>query len=1074
MSMPNTLDLHERPVQDDIIRLLQSELGYTYYGRWDQETQMFDAAGHIQSHMVGQTVKIMHTNLLMKEMSDYLCHKQHWSYRQSEEAFRTLKQAAECHSWKDLYDANQRVYDILTTFTTVRPEEGQIERTLEFIDWENPYNNDFAVAEEVCVHREGTKYETRRPDIVVYVNGIALVIIELKRAAVSVAEGIRQNYRNQQDGEIPGYFSTVQLVLAGNPSEGLYYGTIKTPEKHFVRWKEPVGHADNADTYTSPFTAERFPNELYRSVLQMLEPARLLEMIRHCTIFDAGVKKVARPNQFFALQAAKPRILNKESGIIWHSQGSGKSLTMVWLAKWIHENVKDARVVVITDRDELDYQITERFHLTGEDEVKNARSGRELITLLNQSEDPWLITTLLHKFGAGTRNGRDAKPGEVSIDQFLAELRAALPAGFRAKGNIYVFVDECHRTQGGKLNRAMKEIMGQDVMFIGFTGTPLLKKDKGILTSNDNFGSYIHSYRFDEAVEDHVVLDLRYEARYIEQQLSDADALNQIFDHQTRALTEKARMTLQDRWAQLQKVYSSNERMLRIVGDILKDMMLIPALSEGYGNAMLVAEDIYTALKYWHLFDEQGFGQHCAVVCSYNDIITLDEGFTGEQKTEEELKYEYFHKMIGNKPYEQFEQEVKYRFIHQPADMKLLIVVDKLLTGFDAPSATYLYLDRSLRDHNLFQAICRVNRVNGGQKEFGYIVDYKELFPKIQGAIEDYTNGEGAFSGFDEEDVAGLLKDRLLEAKRELEAALLSVRKLCEPVEQPQELTDYLDYFCVHHTTPADDIEAEIIRNAPRRESFYQAVLRLSRRYAVIATQMDDAGFTEVETRDMAAAVKMYDELRHAIMKCSGDYVDLKMYDAQMRALLDRYIVAPRSEKLESLDDFSFLDIIHLNDTTGEYEVDADAAEELGGERGVSETMSSNVRRVINRKREANPEEYKRFSERLNRLLEDLRQKRIEYCDFLRQMKALAEDLRSTNGDPWNGQCPQKKAFYDNFGQDIDFANYLYEQVQNYCKSDFKTNPIKKRLVERAVSKALIDTPYQVNDAMRIISALPW
>ena len=1070
--MAAILDLHERQVQNELIQLMRHELGYRYMGRLDIDSQQFDAMGRIQKNMVDKTVKKKdNTNIRYAELSEFLG-KNGWSYAQSQQAIYTLMGVAQCHTWKDLYDTNEKVWKLLTSFTTVNPEKGKIERTVRFIDWNNPDNNDFAVAEEVTVLREGCKDVTRRPDIVVYVNGIAMVVIELKRAAISVAEGIRQNYRNQQDGEIPGFFSTVQLVMAGNPSEGLYYGTIKTPEKYFVKWKEPAGTAENDKEYASPFTAERIPNELYRSILQMLDKRRLLEMIKNCIVFDGGVKKVARPNQFFALQAAKPRISAKESGIIWHSQGSGKSLTMVWLAKWIHENVRGARVVVITDRDELDYQITQRFILTGEDDVERAKSGKQLLGLLNDSEDPWLITTLVHKFGSNGRGGRDAKPGEITVDQFIRELRENLPSGFKAKGNIFVFVDECHRTQGGKLNRAMKEILGEDVMFIGFTGTPLLKKDKKVLTSNDNFGSYIHSYRFDEAVDDGVVLDLRYEARYIDQQLSDANALNQIFDHQTKALTEKARMALQDRWAKLQKVYSSNERMLRIVGDILKDMMLLPALYEGYGNAMLVAEDIYTALKYWHLFDEQGFGQHCAVVCSYNDVINLDEGYTGEQKTEEELKNMYFHQMIGDKTYEQFEHEVKERFINQPADMKLLIVVDKLLTGFDAPSATYLYLDRTLRDHNLFQAICRVNRVNGGQKEFGYIVDYKGLFTRIHGAIEDYTNGEGAFSGYDREDVDGLLKDRLKEARSELEGALLSLEKLCEKVEDPKEITDYLDYFCVHHTTKAEDRELEVIKNATRREDFYQAVMRLSRRYSMIAMQMDEAGFTEDETRQIAGKVKMYDELRHAIMQCSGDYVDMKMYDAQMRALLDRYIVAPRSEKLESLDDFSFLDIIHISD--GEVEVDKEAEQELGGERGVAETMASNVRRVINRKQDSNPEEYHRFSDRLNRLLEDLRQKKIDYSDYLRGIKELTNEMRSHDDDPWKGKCPQKKAFYDNFGHDEAFAEYLFESVHNVCKIDFKTSPVKKRIVERTVRKALIDTEYDVDEVMRIISAQNW
>ena len=1065
------LNLLERRTQDEVIRLLKEELGYRFIGNLDIDVQKFDAGGKIQR---GQQQKANNTNIRVNDFTRFQ-KSQGWTDRQAEQGYNNLRQlAAACHRFIELYTANENVYNMLTSFTTVQPtKENPLRKTMDLILWDKPEDNDFAFAEEVSVLRDGATNETRRPDIVIYVNGIAVAILELKRAAVSVAEGIRQSYRNQQDGNIPSFFTTIQLILAGNESEGLRYGTIKTPEKHFTKWKEPCGEAENADTYTSDFTEKRFPIEFYRSLLQMLDKKRLLEIIRDGIIFDGGIKKVARPNQYFALKAAQPRIREKDSGIIWHSQGSGKSLTMVWLAKWIHREVKDSRIIVITDRDELDKQIFERFQVTGEDDVQRATSGKQLIKMLDKSEDPWLITTLIHKFGSSARGDKEAKEGEVTIDMFLEELRANLPRGFKAKGNIFVFVDECHRTQGGKLNRAMKEILGQDVMFIGFTGTPLLKKDKNTLTSKDNFGRYIHTYKFNEAVEDGVILDLRYEARAIDQQLSDADALNQIFEHQTQALTPKARQTLQDRWAHLQKVYSSTERMMRIVGDILKDMMLQPALSEGYGNAMLVTESIYSALKYWHLFAEQDFGDHCAVVCSYDDVVDLDEGYTGEKKTEEELKSLYFHQMIGDKPYEQFEEEVKQRFIKQPADMKLLIVVDKLLTGFDAPSATYLYLDKEMKDHNLFQAICRVNRVNGAQKEFGYIIDYMELFPKIENAIQDYTNG--AFSEYEKKDVEGLLKDRLKEAREELEGALAATRKLCEKVAEPRALEDFFDYFCAHHTTPADEHEAECIRNASKREMFYQAVMRLSRRYSMIAMQMDEAGYTTEQIHAIKDEVHKFDELRHAILKCSGDYVDLKMYDAQMRALLDRYIVAPRCEKLEALDDFSFLDIINIDPETNDVlGVDPEAEAELGGERGVSEIMTSNVRKVINRKREANPAEYKRFSERLNRLLEDLHQKKIEYRDFLRGIRELAIEMRSNDHDPWNGTCPQKKAFYDNFGQDEEFANYLYEAVRNYAKMDFKNNPIKKRHIERIIGQVLIGTPYSIDDVMRIVAAYDW
>lgn len=290
--------------------------------------------------------------------------------------------------------------------------------------------------------------------------------------------------------------------------------------------------------------------------------------------------------------------------------------------------------------------------------------------------------------------------------------------------------------------------MGDDVMMIGFTGTPLLKEDKGKLTSRDNFGPWIHTYKFDEAVKDKVILDLRYEARDVEQVLSDAASLDELFEDTTKKLTPKAKEALQKRWAEMPNLFSSRERVNRIVAQILKDFQLIPALREGWGNAILVADSIYQAYRFWSAFQDTALAGKCAVVTSYEGTDpSLEEGYNGELKTEADYKYKTNKKMRGDKSPEEYEEWAKYEFVNHPGSMKLLIVVDKLLTGFDAPSATYLYIDKEMRDHNLFQAICRVNRVNGERKDYGYIVDFKHLFENIEGAIEDYTYG--AFAGYD-------------------------------------------------------------------------------------------------------------------------------------------------------------------------------------------------------------------------------------------------------------------------------------------------------------------------------------
>lgn len=1050
----------ERKTQEQVLRLVKDRL--TDY------------------HYIGNLKEEENTNLREESLMTFLMTRsgQKLTTEQAKAAIRKLKEEiVQCSNFETLMQTSEKVYERLCYGVSIHRGLNETDLTVHLIDWEDPKNNIFEITEEVTVRCDGIPVsEHRRPDIVVYINGIAMVVLELKRQGVPVAEGIRQNYRNQQSGYIPQFFTTSQLCMAGNPSEGLFYGTTCTPQKYYLHWKEPTGISDD-ERLDVPTFAD-IQNELDRSVLQMLEPTRLIHFIQYCVIYDGGTKKVARPNQYFALRAAIPRIEKKDSGIIWHSQGSGKSLTMVWLAKWIKQNVEDARVVIITDRDELDKQITNGLRNSGLLDLKNhdigfyhAKSGNDLLTKLDAAA-PWLITTLIHKFGTSSDKENLAeyqKAGKRSVDQYLKEVAEKLPVNFKAKGNIFVFIDECHRTQGGMLHKAMRMIMGENVMMIGFTGTPLLKKGER-KTSQENIGRYIHSYRFNEAVEDGVILDLRYEARNVEKELQDAGRLNALFEVHTQQLTNKAKEALKDRWAQLQNIYSSDQPMRRVVADILFDMETKPALIGGYGNAMLVCESIYEAYKYWSLFKEEGFANHCAVVSSYEPDINLASGFADEKKTEEELKYKWSKEMMGKRTPEQFEEWAKDQFINRPAELKLLIVVDKLLTGFDAPTATYLYLDRKMIDHTLFQAICRVNRLNGEEKEFGYIVDYRGLFNFIEGAIESYTNGETT-EGFQKEEIAELLQSRLKKGREELEKALQNVERLSEPVELPRKLDNFFDYFCFKPDTPADEQAAEVIRNATKREDFYNAVNRLSRRYAAIAMEMEEAGFTKEEAECIYKKVKDYDELRHALMQRSGDYVDMKLYDAQMRNLLDRYIIAPRSEKLAELDDFSFLDIININEATGETEVDKDAEQELGGQRGVAETMTANVRRVVNRKREQNPEEYRRFSDRINRLLEELRQGVIEYKDFLQQIKMIGEELRQGNTADSRLDTAAKKNLCDNLGGNVELTLRVYAVAKQFAQPRFRQNKQIRKQLLRQIEKVLSGENFNAEDIVRIIIA---
>lgn len=1040
----------EREVQNRIIRLVCNV------------HEAYQYAGNLEA--------TENKNIREDVLKAFLMDKQGLNSQQADETIRKFKSAAYCAGAEDLYNANKTAYNMLVSRTQVRREQGKLSTQTALIDWKNPLRNTFEIAEEVTVKRDIEDVRHRRPDLVVYVNGIALAVIELKRDDVSVSDAIRQNIRNQEDGEIAPFFSTVQLIMAGNGSQGLVYGVINTPEKFYLKWKEPCGEPCPKSVYDEHI----YPNLLDRSVLQMLEPTRFLEFIHDCIIFDAGVKKAARPNQYFALKAAQERIRAKEGGIIWHSQGSGKSLTMAWLARWIMENAgDDPRVVVITDRDELDDQMEELF-LNVDEKPYRATSGKKLIEALNENKHK-LICTLIHKFGGGKTEYEAVSVGEKKskrqLDEFLKEIRENLPSDYQPKGNLFVFVDECHRTQGGLLHEAMKLCLGKDYMMIGFTGTPLLNKDKR--TTLEQFGTWIHTYKFDEAVSDGVIRDLRYESRNIDQVLMSSEEIDQLFDKKTERLMPSAKKALMERWATFQKLFSSKERTQRIVADICRDFSMIDYLDKGFGNAMLVAGDIYQAYRYWKDFQETEMAGHCAVISSYVPTeVALPDGHSGNgTKTEEEFKYKTAKEMMGKKSPEDFETWAKAEFIKNYKSMKLLIVVDKLLTGFDAPHATYLYIDKQMRDHTLFQAICRVNR-NAEGKDYGYIIDYKDLFNNISKAVEDYTNGEGAFAGYDKDDVDGLLKSRLTQAKEDLDEAIRHIKEICEPVEQPKTIDDYFHYFVYDERKVAESEQlATTIRNTYIREQFYDACRSLTRKYLAIATEMSEAGYSKDEALEIDRMTKDYDRTMHAIMLRSGDQTDLAMYESEMRALLDRYVSAKQSEVLGKLDDISFLDFIEKKSTEEIMDELGSAEDDLGGQPGSAEVITSNVRRVINRKHDQNPEEYDRLSERLNRLLLELREGTKEYKEVLRELIKLAKELhRGTNNYPEGIDTAGKKALYDNLGKDVELVKRIYDTVMDNAQANWRTVDSRLRLLTKKVKRELPDN-IDIDKVMGIVIA---
>ncbi len=1010
----NNIGQAERVTQNRVIKLFQEQLGYTYLGdRSDCENSNIEKA------------------LLTKNLTE-----RGYTPAQINAALRQLRLAEDDN--KSLYERNKAVYSLLHYGVDVNVEAGQSAENVKLIDWKHPKKNDFAIAEEVTLKGR----QERRPDIVLYVNGIAVGILELKSSRVSIGDGIRQNLSNQTPEFNDLFFSTIQFVFAGSDSEGLKYGTIGTEEKFFMKWKE-----DEADN-------EGFKLDKY--LKKMCAKDRLIELMKDFVLFDGGVKKLPRVHQYFGVKAAQEHIRKRQGGIIWHTQGTGKSIVMVLLAKWILANNSKARVAIITDRDDLDKQIQRVFGDVGEEIIRTS-SGRDLMRHLAQWT-PRLLCSLVHKFG---RKDVD------DFDAFIKEIEAH-PS--QTVGELFVFVDECHRTQSGKLHRAMKAMM-PNAVFIGFTGTPLLKKDKQ--TSMEVFGKYIHTYKFSEAVQDEVVLDLIYDPRDIDQSLGSEEKIDKWFGAKTKGLNEWQRDELKNRWGTMKKVLSSRSRMERVVTDITFDFGVKPRLSSERGNAILVASSIYEACKYFELFQNTPLKGKCALITSYipnpQDITKEETG--ANTKTDKQVIYNIYTDLLkdvnakpGMTKTETYEEQAKALFTKKAVDMKLLIVVDKLLTGFDAPPCTYLYIDKSMQDHGLFQAISRTNRLDGDDKDFGYIVDYKDLFRQVETAIAVY-------SADDLDDTAGgaspnvLLKDRLKKGKERLDVALETLALLCEPVEPPKGELEHIHYFCGN-----TDMPEELQERGTQRSMLYKETASLMRAYGNIADEMEGAGYSSADIVRIKGQIKNYRDIREIIKKASGETMDLKAYEADMRHLIDTYIEADEPRTISPFEGMSLLDVIVK---TGIAEAIASQLKELKGNKdAIAETIENNVRSTIIKGHLNNPDYYDKMSTLLDEIIADRKAKAIEYEEYLKRIADIARRVKVGHSDdtPEKLDTPGKWALYNNLDNNEDLALQVHAKVEEVRPHNWRGTQTKEREIKAGLDKLLNDDT-QVEKVFSIIKA---
>ncbi len=966
----------EKEVQKQVIETFKS-MGYAY---------------------LGDLTKSDNENINKESLKAWLVKNQKINHERWQRIEHEINKALE----NDLYEANQKFYELLIYGVKTKISQNEPTQTSWLIDWKDVYKNEFSVAEEVSVKGSNMK----RPDMVLYVNGIALGVLELKNSSVSVESAIRQNLDNQKKEFIRDFFKTIQLVMAGNESQGLRYGVIETEEKYYLSWKE-----------------EGVQKNLFETIECFLQKERFLEFIHDFLIFDKGQKKCARFHQYFAVKKTQEFIHKKEGGIIWHTQGSGKSLTMVWLAQWLRRNRKEARILIVTDRRELDAQIQGVFLGIGE-AIYRADSKKDLLSVLFENKE-FLVGSLVHKF-----DDNDLK--QPVLKEWV------------------VLVDECHRTQSAKLHKAMKSLL-PNAIFIAFSGTPLLKQDKK--TSQEVFGDYIHCYKFNEAVSDKVVLDLNYEARSVDQYVSSPEKLDEYFELKTQNLNDAAKTELKKKWANLQKVFSTKNRLEHIVQDIVLDMAKLPRLSNGKGNAMLVAESVYNACRYFELFLETELKDKVAVITSYEPNIA-DLKDCGSNESEESYKYRTYCKMLQNffnekdekkalNKTKEFEEEVKKRFINEPSRMELLIVVDKLLTGFDAPSLTYLYIDKKMQDHGLFQAVCRVNRLDGEDKDFGCIIDYSDLFDSLQEAHSDYTNG--AFENYEREDIQGLISNKAQKIKKKLEEARDQLRSLCESVKEPKDGTDYIAYFC------GSDLE----KNAQKRRLFYQLVGAFLRMFVEL-NHLEKPIYSQEEMQKIKQEAQFYRHLQKMIGLNSGDSVDLKSYSEDMRRILDAYIKATDSKTLIKMEDQGLCEVlaqIDINDFHKEL------SEVFKKESSMAESIANNTRKRIIEKEASDPKYYEKLSSLLNDLINQFREKKLTYLEYLQQIHNLAKQVihKEDKNYPKKINTNALKTLYDNLDQNEALALEIDACIRDNKKDGWVGHNQKEKNLKIALRKIIND-----------------
>lgn len=839
-----------------------------------------------------------------------------------------------------LIKTNEKIYDSLILGRSYPESLSEMDGTksfnLNYIDWENPENNVFHVVEEFSVEREDGQ-GTARPDIVTFINGIPFGVIECKKASISISQGISQMLRNQGKEYIPQLFKFVQIVMATNKNE-TQYATTGTPKKFWSLWKEDkesIEYKWFEETLAETVTC-RIPTVQDKNIISLFHPKRVMEIIRFFTLYDKNVKKIARYQQYFAIKEIIRTIQetdrngNRQSGVIWHTQGSGKSLTMVMLSRYILSQFADIhpQVLVITDRIELDSQIHQTFNHSRL-RAERAISGKHLVELINNNGAD-IITSLVHKFDTASKHQKPVK-----------------------SKNIFVLIDESHRTQYGELNIKMKKVF-PNACYLGFTGTPLMKKDKS--TMKKFGGRMIHKYTIKDGVEDGAIVPLLYEGRLVEQTVN-RNAIDKRIEMITRNLTDKQAEELKKKWSKFEAIASSEQRIRLIADDIY--VHYTKFYKDTFAKAMLATASKFDAIRYKESFDEYG-DLKTAIVISPPD---QREGYDEVDEEPKDRVLKFWNKMMeAYSDPQKYEDHVKSEFIDGD-ELEILIVVDKLLTGFDAPRASVLYVDKPMKEHTLLQAIARVNRLYEG-KDFGLIVDYRGLIQELDSAMRTYS-GAG-LENFDGKDLEGALVD-VISMVGKLRESYSNVVAIFKGIKNKQDKEEY----------------ELLLGDEALRNDFYNQLSNFGK-YLGIALESEHVynAIGEEDIKLYKREFKFYQELRASVKLRYSDTIDHKEYEAKMRNLMDTYIAAE--------------DIIQITapvDILNEKEFE-DELMRLGSPRAKADAIRTRMTKRISEKWDENPAYYKKFSERIEEIIEQYKEKRISELEYLEKMRNVMNDFR--------------------------------------------------------------------------------